>query len=36
MPPMLLCWPTRSEVGVGAVAVKAELPTNTPLNFVAV
>ena len=36
MPPTLLCWPTKSEVDVGGVAVETELSTSIPLYFVAV
>ena len=36
MPPILLCWPTTSEVDVGGTAVEVDLPTNIPLHAVAV
>jgi len=35
MPPILLCWPTTSEVDVGGTAVEVDLPTNIPLHAVA-
>ena len=34
MPPILLCWPTTSDVDVGGMAVEAEASTNIPLDIV--
>lgn len=36
MPPILLCWTTMSEAGVGGVTVRWNLLANIPLHFVAV
>lgn len=33
LPPILLFWPTVSEVNVSSIAVEAELPTNILLHF---
>lgn len=36
MHPVLLCWPTASEVVVGGMAVGVNSPTNIPLHVAAV